>query len=321
MEVLLACGQILDVQALADRLERSRPCARRSLLLGELQLELGRPYEAEAHLLEAWQAHRPLSESSVGAFAAYQLGFLRLLSGLLPEGVEWCRRCCEAAGAPIGVRHQAAGLVAVALTVNGQGPEGLRSLIFLPEAPTEVGSADTDALVMRGVARAAMEQLLAAEHDLSTAAARLGNGTSLRWVSPCLSYLAETEYRLGRWDDAVGHGELSVSLAHDTDRVLDFGFVHSVAAAVPAARGEWDVAAAHVQAAGEAARAFGAAEVVAAAATARARLAFAQGDLARCERGGCKRAGDGQIRVPGPPRSLRLASAGGGSADRARSTG
>ena len=149
----------------------------------------------------------------------------------------------------------------------------------MPEAPTEVRSADTDTLVFRGMARAAMEQLRAADNDLSTAAARLGSGTPLRWVSPCLSYLAETEYRLGRWDDAVGHGELSVSLAYDTDRVLDFAFVHSIAAAVPAARGDWEVATAHVRAADEAARAFGGAEEVAAAATARARLAFARGDL------------------------------------------
>ncbi len=279
VEVLLACGEVGEALALADRLERCRPCARRSLLLGELQLEGGRPYEAEAHLVEAWQTHDSLDQPAVGAAAAYQLGVLRLLSGVLPEGIEWCRRGSEALAAPIGIRHQASGLEAVGLAVHGRGTEGLRALTFLPESPTEVRSADTDALVFRGMTWAAMEQLGAAENDLSTAAARLGNGTSLRWVGPCLGYLAETEYRLGRWDDAVGHAELSVSLAHDTDRVLDFGFVHSIAAAVPAARGEWEVATAHVLAAGEAARAFGAAEVVASASTARARLAFARGDL------------------------------------------
>jgi ATP/maltotriose-dependent transcriptional regulator MalT len=279
VEVWLGCGEVGAAQALVDRLERCRPCARRSLLLGELQLEGGRPYEAEAHLIEAWQTHDSLGEPAVGAAAAYQLGVLRLLSGRLLEGIDWCRRCSEAVAAPIGVRHQAAGLGAVGLAVHGRGDEGLRTLTFLPAAATEVRSADTDALVFRGMTWAAMEQLGAAEDDLSTAAARLGSGTSLRWVGPCLGYLAETEYRLGRWDDAVGHAELSVSLAHDTDRVLDFGFAHSIAAAVPAARGEWEVAAAHVQAAGEASRAFGAAEAVAAASTARARLAFARGDL------------------------------------------
>ena len=52
------------------------------------------------------------------------------------------------------------------------------------------------------------------------------------------------------------HGELAVSLAHDADRAWEFGSVHGVAAVVPALRGEWEVASAHVRMATEAAQAF-----------------------------------------------------------------
>ena len=216
VEVLLACGEVSEAHALTDWLDRCRPCARRSVLLGELHLEDGRPSEAEAYLLEAWQTHDSLGEPGVGAAAAYQLGALRLLSGRLLEGIEWCRRCSEAVAAPIGVRHAASGLGAVGLAVHGRGAEGLGTLTFLPAAATEVDLADTDALVFRGMTWAAMEELGAADDDLSTAAARLGSGTSLRWAGPCLGYLAETEYCLGRWDDAVGHAELAVSLSPTT---------------------------------------------------------------------------------------------------------
>ena len=48
------------------------------------------------------------------------------------------------------------------------------------------------------------------------------------------------------------HAELAVSLAHDADRVLDLGLVHSVAVLVPAARGDWELASAHVRMATEA---------------------------------------------------------------------
>ena len=75
------------------------------------------------------------------------------------------------------------------------------------------------------------------------------------------------------------HAELAVSLAHDADRVLDLGLVHGVAALVPAARGDWELAGAHVRMATEAAQAFGAPVAIIAAATARAFLATARGDL------------------------------------------
>ena len=42
------------------------------------------------------------------------------------------------------------------------------------------------------------------------------------------------------------HAELAVSLARDADRVWEFGFVHYVAAVVPALRGDWETAGAHV---------------------------------------------------------------------------
>ena len=75
------------------------------------------------------------------------------------------------------------------------------------------------------------------------------------------------------------HAELAVSLARDADRVFDLGLVHSVAALVPAARGDWELAGAHVRMATEAAQAFGAPVAIIAAAAARAFFAAARGDL------------------------------------------
>ena len=74
------------------------------------------------------------------------------------------------------------------------------------------------------------------------------------------------------------HAELAVSLAHDADRVGELGFAHSVAAIVPALRGDWEVASAHVRMATEAAQATGT-PAMTVAATAQAFLAMARGDL------------------------------------------
>jgi DNA-binding CsgD family transcriptional regulator len=280
VELLLSCGEAAEAQELMERLGRCGPCPRRSQLIGQLDLLAGRPVEAEANLTEAWDCHDPIKEPAVGAEAAYQLAMLHSVGGHLIEGIEWARRSSASVGVRPALQQRAAGLLAVGLAVNGRPDEALHQLRFLPAAPTEIPEKESDALVYRGVTRAVLEDLAGAADDLATAAARLQRGSALQLVSPCLSYLAETEYRLGRWDDAVGHAELSVSLAHDTDRVFDFAFAHSFAAAVPAARGDWDVAGAHVGAAQEAVRRSGGAEAVAAASTAAARLAFARGDPA-----------------------------------------
>ena len=106
----------------------------------------------------------------------------------------------------------------------------------------------------------------------------LRGGVSVRYPGECLTYLADAEYRIGAWDDALLHGELAVSLAQDTDRTGEFAFTHAYAALVPAARGDWQLASAHVEASRAAARSATATGKTAAA-MAGAELAFARGDL------------------------------------------
>jgi hypothetical protein len=115
--------------------------------------------------------------------------------------------------------------------------------------------------------------------DLSAAAARLRAGVPLRSPSLCLAYLALAEWRLGSWDDAVVHAELAVSVARDADRALEFSFVHFAAAVVPALRGDWQAARAHVRLATQAARATSDPWTIGAAATAQAFFAMTRGDL------------------------------------------
>jgi len=279
LEILITCGEVAEAEILAARLAAAGPSGRRSWLLGALDYLAGRAAAAEARLLEAWQTHGPAQDPSAGAAAAFQLAVLCLLAGRIPEAIGWGERAAAAGAAPAAVRHQALGVLAIALFADGRGPEGMARLAFLPAAPAEVPREDTDVLVLRGIARIWAEDLAGAIADLTTAAARLRAGVPLRYASRCLSYLASAEYRLGSWDDAVVHAELAVSLAHDADRVWDFGLVHSVAAVVPALRGDWDVASAHVRMATQAAQAVGDPGPVGAAAIARAFLAMARGDL------------------------------------------
>jgi DNA-binding CsgD family transcriptional regulator len=159
-----------------------------------------------------------------------------------------------------------------------RGREGLRGFDHLPSDSAAVPLESTDALTLRGEARLLCDELPGALEDLRVVAARVSGGVPLGDPSRSLALLAHAEFQLGRWDDAVVHGELAVSLSRDAHRAWDYAFVHGCAALVPAARGEWDRAAAHVAASRLAAEAVGVTTATVAAATARAALAHARGD-------------------------------------------
>ena len=279
LEILVTYGEVAQAEVLAARVAAG-PDARRSWLLGTLDFLAGRTATAEVRLREAWQAHDQARDAFAGGAAATRLTVLCLVAGRIPEAIEWAERAAATgAGLPAAMRHRALGVLAIALVANGREAEGLARLAFLPAAPAEVPRKDTDTLAMRGMARNLAEDLTGAIADLSAAAARLRAGVPLRSLSLCETHLALAEWRAGSWDDAVVHAELAVSLARDADRAWEFAVVHYVAAIVPALRGEWETAGAHVEMAAQAARATGAPRACGAAATAEAFLAMARGDL------------------------------------------
>ena len=278
LDALVSCGDVAAAQRLGRRVAQLCPSARRSALLGQVDLMAGRTQSAETNLTSAWQDHDRAREPLVGAKAAVQMIFCCGLSGRLEEAITWGERAVGAAATDVTVRRHALGALAIALGSGHRGADALGRLGFLASVPAEVPLELTDVLVNRGMVRVMTEDLAGAAADLSAAADRLRSGVPLRYAGQCLGYLAEAEYRLGNWDDAVVHGELAVSLARDADCRWDYSFVHAFATPVPAARGEWAVAAGHVAEAGAAARESGTGMAITAWATARAALAVAQGD-------------------------------------------
>jgi DNA-binding CsgD family transcriptional regulator len=92
-------------------------------------------------------------------------------------------------------------------------------------------------------------------------------------------YLARAEYLAGMWDDSVVHAERAVAVNDEADWGFTWPTVVGIAVLVPAARGEWAVAQAHL--AGAVGRYPGGYErSVVAVAMSRARLAEARGDAA-----------------------------------------
>jgi DNA-binding CsgD family transcriptional regulator/tetratricopeptide (TPR) repeat protein len=279
LAALVGSADVSGALALWPQAAQLGPSARRSALLGHLDLLCGRGPVVEAHLLEAWQAHNPDTEPLVGAAAATSLAAYLCTLRRVEEALAWGERAVAASAADPAARLQALIVVALSLTLAGRGPEGLARLSRLPAAAAEVPLEFTDGLVMRGMCRLFTDDLTGAMADLPVGLARLRAGVSLRDPGHCLVYLSDAEYRAGAWDDALMHSALAVSLAHDADRTWDFAFVHGYAALVPAARGDWLLAGAHVEASWAAARGFGTGTGVTTAAMAGAELALARGDL------------------------------------------
>ena len=138
LEILVTYGEVARAESLAARVASAAASPRRCWLLGTLDFLAGRTAAAEARLVQAWQAHDPAGNASVGAAAATQLAAFCMMEGRATEAVRWGERAARADAAPAAVRHRAQGMLAIARVVAGQGPQGLAGLAFLPAAPSEV---------------------------------------------------------------------------------------------------------------------------------------------------------------------------------------
>ena len=272
-EARLAGGDVVGAEALAPLVERAAPGGRRSALLGTLDLFAGRLASAEQRLGEAWQAG-DRSEPWLAEALCEQVPDL-LMQERGDEAVLWGRRAVEAAAGNPPVHHRARCLLALALVWTYRVPEALALLEQLPGPGEQLAAIDLDALILRGTARLWAGYPELAFPDLSHAAARLRGGSSARFAGVCLTYLACAEYLLGAWDDALAHAELAMSLVRDAGYGILSALVHHFGTLVPIGRGDFALAARHIEAAHAAAAALG--EAWAGTVTAEAALALARG--------------------------------------------
>jgi DNA-binding NarL/FixJ family response regulator/tetratricopeptide (TPR) repeat protein len=278
-ELLLRAADVAQAEDARPAVERLPPSARRDAALGQLAVLAGRPLDAGALLRAAWAAHDPVADAAAGAEAALGLGMLFGISGSFTESTMWLDRALSSADGSEPWHDAVRSIRAIPFALSGETDKALSLFHDLPERAVMVPAAQTDSLTYRGVVKLWSGDLRGATEDLEQAVNRVRAGLQVRFPGPPLGFLAEAEFRRGRWDDCQDHAELAVTLARDADRSYDLPIVHAAAAKVPACRGDWTVAAGHVEAAEEAGRAFGGfAEIFAA--SARSILGFARNNPA-----------------------------------------
>jgi DNA-binding CsgD family transcriptional regulator len=283
-ELLLRAADVAGAEASRPIVEGLPATARRDAALGNLALLAARPRDAQTLLRAAWDAHDPVTERAAGAEAALGLGILLGISGSLAESAVWLDRALSHATGVEPWYDAARSMRAMSFTLGGESGKALSLFHDLPDRAAMAPAARTDSLTYRGLVRLWTGDLPRAVDDLTQVVGRIKAGLQVRFPGQPLAFLAEAEFRCGRWDDCQAHADLAVSLARDADRDYDLAFVHSAAARVPACRGEWAVADDHVEAADGAARTFGGMAAIFAA-SARGILGFARNDPAEALHG------------------------------------
>jgi DNA-binding CsgD family transcriptional regulator len=245
-ECLMLAGQLSQAAALAAELRTFPPSAWRSYVLGSLAFFSGGLDEAEMLLEDAWRRCEPDSNPEIAARLAAQLSGLSVLHGRGRDAARWGDLAVRFRPDPTTVELLHFRRL-IGLGMIGQAEEGLASLPDLP-TPASASIVELDQLLGRGLLRLWTDDLTGAYRDIAgVLAAAADRAVMFRVVASGL--LAQAEYRLGHWDDAITHCHLSISLSEDAEQPWLAPQVHSFAALVHAARGNWTEADSHLLAA------------------------------------------------------------------------
>ena len=255
--IFLEGGQLPRVESLRDRIAECDPSPLRSYLIGRLAFELGDLSAAEEGLAEAaawagrqmpgWEteAHR---EATAAALAR-----LALLHGVLLRPAQ----AVEAAAAALALhpkdpdieRTATIGAASVAAVIDGPVAVIEQLSRRLPLDATAVAPADVGLLVARGVLRSQASQLDGSEADLRGA---IGLAARHPWDltsrATAHSYLGQTLFHAGAWDETLVQARVALSLTRDDPQPWVEAGAHAAIAWVLACRGSWDQATAHLEA-------------------------------------------------------------------------
>jgi ATP/maltotriose-dependent transcriptional regulator MalT len=286
---LLLGGAATEATAFTEQLETFSDSPQRDYVLARLAMVAGRHIEAEQLLARAWQHNELAAAPRLAAAIAEQLALYGLLHARGDAAVAWARRALAMAPPDRAAGSNLLDILTVGLVLSGRAPTALALTATLSDPagpagpggsnPPSGGPSELDGWIGRAIARGWTDDLEGARRDLAAALAIYQHRSApMPWALIGLGFLAEIEYRLGTWDDAIAHAELAVSLTRDSDQHWLAPFVHAVAALPLAARGAREPARAHVTEAAAYLQLVGTEDSMIWVATAQALLALADND-------------------------------------------
>ena len=275
---LLLAGDVGEARALVEGSSEFLDGAALRFARGYLAWTDGAFDRAEGELRAAWDLADAATDRELAARAADLLSSLCVYLGRGAEGIEWAYRSLDAHPDQLPGANPRTSLL-VGYGMSGRAGEGLAEAGRLGVGG--VRSRLVDGLVGRGTVRLWADDPVGAREDLLELAETCLRRGPLDLGMFAAVHLADAEWRLGLWDQALLHAEAAVSAAAHAAHGWFIAEAHAAATLPLAARGEWEGAEAHVRGAVEAARRVGYGHGTLWAIVARARLADARGDPER----------------------------------------
>ncbi len=240
IDAMIAAGQVQRARAMAGDVAAFAGGAWRDTVLGTLAHVSERPDEATRLLESAWCHCDPRADPRLALRIALRNATYWFLQLEAERAIEWTARGRAVSSDDAGALAELRSMQAVALGYLGRFDDADRALEPLDALEGDVGAAFRTArgqlLLARDDAAGAIAQLRPA----GPAALRAGMLTRAAVAFTCLS---RAEYASGAWDDAVVHASRAAAIVLDHEHAIS-AFVWDAEIAVPAARGEWDDAAA-----------------------------------------------------------------------------
>ena len=274
LEAMMYSGDGAAARRLAERIGFADG-PRRDSVLAYLAIFAGDVEAATEMLNRAWARRALAHDDRLSATIAQRSAFLATSRLRGREAIEWSERAIALSAGDPATGLLVAPSLALGLSFTGEREKAHASLdrwLEDPAAPRH--AAGFVLLALKGFLRLAEGDLRAARTAFETSVAESLERGLLVVAALSLSGLARVEYQAGGWDGAVVAGERAIALAVESEDRWVIGLAHWAASQVPAARGDWPVAAAHVRAIAEQSPTFE--RHIAVAAIAAAELAAAQ---------------------------------------------
>jgi DNA-binding CsgD family transcriptional regulator len=278
VDCLLLAGSTGEASMVLAELRTGIDPVRLDYMRGRLALVEGRDDDARARLTRAWRSRRD-DDVELTAAVSGQLALLELTHLRGSEAAAWARQGLVGPPGRSTAARNLVDVLVIGLAISGNAQEARATTAGLPEPAAATGAAGLDGLIGRGIARLWTDDLVAARRDLAAVVAATHRPPGPQpFRLAAMVFLAETEYRLGSWADAIVQAELAVSMTSETGQRWIAPVAHAVAALPLAGRGDLDSARAHLDAAQAWPGGLGTESTIAWVATAEATIAAAAGE-------------------------------------------
>lgn len=259
VECLALGSDVAAARVATTVVERRERGALRDYALGRIYALTGDLTAASDLMASAWEQleHRAAADPDLAARIAGESARLAVMTGRGQDAVDWAQRAMGLASPEDAARGDAMAVMLLAFGILGRSRDGLAFVASLPDTTSDPTPAELDGIVGRGLMSLWNDDLERANADLGLAVQVTRRTGPVHLNLYVAAFLADTAYRLGDWDLTIAEAESGAALARDLDNAWTLPMLHALAALPHAARGHFDVARAHVDAALAAAAAAG----------------------------------------------------------------